>query len=260
MLSLALGGRTRLCDSWTRRELLQVGGLGTLGLTLPGMLRAEAAGLVGGKKRAKSVIMIYNRGAPSHIALWDMKPNAPAEVRGEFKPIDTNVPGIRISELLPRLAKQADKYAIVRSVHHRQAQHNSGMYNTIVGRAYPIDSTLINPSVNDYPSFGTLVGWLARKNGYSGALPPYVITPAPHCDSTVYITPGQYGGMLGREHDPFVLNGDPNKRDFKVQSLEPVAGITVDRMRGRQNLLRSVDQTARAFENAAIRDLDTAQE
>lgn len=259
MISLALGGKTRLCDSWTRRELLQVGGLGTLGLTLPGMLRAEAAGARTGRGKAKSVILIYNCGAPSHIDLWDMKPDAPAEVRGEFKPIPTNVSGIQVSELMPKLAKQADKYAIVRSVHHTQNQHNSGMYYTIVGRPYPVDSTLINPSRNDYPSFGTLVGWLARKNGYTAALPPYVITPAPHCDSTVYITPGQYGGMLGRQYDPFVLNSDPNAKNFKIQSLDPVAGLTVERLKGRQGLLRSVDNTARAFEDGAMRDLDEAQ-
>src|SRR5437016_5226563 len=101
MISLALGGRTRLCDSWTRREVLRVGGLSALGLTLPDWLRAEAAGAVAGRRRAKSVILIFNCGAPSHIDLWDPKPDAPAEVRGPFKPIPTNVAGIRVSELMP---------------------------------------------------------------------------------------------------------------------------------------------------------------
>lgn len=259
MISLLQNGATRLCDSWSRREVLHAGALGALGMSLPGLFRAEAAGAATLKPRAKSVILIYNCGAPSHLDLWDMKPNAPAEVRGEFKPIKTNVPGIQISELLPELAKRADRYSIVRSVHHTQGAHNAGMYYTIVGRPYRVDSTLINPTPTDYPSFGTLVGWLARRDGYRAALPPYVITPAPHCDSTVYITPGQYGGMLGREYDPFVLNADPNKKDFKVPNLEPVAGVTLDRMRGRQNLLRSVDQAARCFEDGAIRDLDAAQ-
>ncbi|MCE3245482.1 MAG: hypothetical protein K0S72_1610, partial [Arthrobacter sp.] len=229
MISLQKRGLTRLCDSWTRREVLRVGGLSSLGLSLADWNRAEAAGAVGRKPRAKSVILIFNCGGPSHIDLWDMKPNAPSEVRGEFKPIKTNVPGIEISELMPRLAKLADKYAIVRSVHHQQTQHNTGMYWSIVGRPYPIDSTLINPSRNDYPSFGTLCGWLAQRDGYQGSLPPYVITPSPHCDSTVYITPGQYGGMLGNRFDPFVLNGDPNRADFKLPSLEPLPGVSVDR-------------------------------
>src|SRR5207248_3102624 len=91
--------------------------------------------------KAKSVILIFNCGAPSHTDLWDMKPDAPEEVRGIFKPIRTNVAGIEVSELMPRLAKQADKYAIVRTVNHRQTQHNTGMYWSIVGRPYRIDST-----------------------------------------------------------------------------------------------------------------------
>ncbi len=181
----------------TRRQFLHASGLGALSLFWADWLRASAAGPGTDKQQAKSVILIFNCGAPSHIDLWDPKPHAPDNVRGEFKPIATNVPGIRVSELLPRLAQQADKYAIVRTVHHRHLNHNTGMYWSIVGRPYPIDSTLINPSRTDYPSFGTLVGWLARRDGYSGPLPPYVITPLPHCDSMAYITPGQFGGCLG---------------------------------------------------------------
>lgn len=260
MLSVRLSGKTQLCDSWTRREVLRVGGLSALGFTLADWNRAATAGATASRPKAKSVILIFNCGGPSHIDLWDMKPDAPAEIRGEFKPIPTNVSGIRISELMPRLAKMADKYAIIRSVHHNQSQHNTGMYWSTVGRPYAIDSTLINPSRNDYPSFGTLVGWLAQQNGYNGALPPYVITPFPHCDSTVYITPGQYGGMLGNRYDPFVLNSDPNKSNFKLPSLEPVAGVTIDRMRKRQSLLENLDVGIRAMENQAMRDLDLAQQ
>src|SRR5689334_11084139 len=98
MISIECGGKTRLCDSWTRREVLRVGGLSALGLSLGGWNRAEAAGAVSGRGKAKSVILIFNCGAPSHIDLWDPKPDAPAEVRGEFKPIGTNVPGIQVSE------------------------------------------------------------------------------------------------------------------------------------------------------------------
>src|SRR5438477_11315690 len=126
MISIESGGKTRLCDSWTRREVLRVGGLGALGLSLVDWCRAEAAGAVSGRGKAKSVILIFNRGAPSHIDLWDMKPDAPSDIRGEFKPIKTNVPGIEISELLPNLAKRGDRYAIVRSVGHSQGAHNAG--------------------------------------------------------------------------------------------------------------------------------------
>jgi len=259
MISIQVPGRTRLCDSWTRREVLRAGSVGALGLSLADSCRAEAAGAAGGGK-AKSVILIFNCGAPSHIDLWDMKPDAPSDIRGEFKPIRTNVPGIDISELLPNLAKRADRYAIVRSVNHSHGAHNAGMYWSIVGRPYRMDSTLINPAHSDYPSFGTLVGWLAQQGGYDRALPPYAITPAPHCDSTVYITPGQYGGMLGSRYDPFVLNSDPNSKSFKVPNIEPAAGITVERMGKRRTLLQAVDQSVAGLDEQSMRDLSAAQQ
>ena len=207
-----------------RREFLSRSGLSGLGLFLANSLGRNVAAETAGK--AKSVILIFNCGAPSHIDLWDLKPRATDTVRGPYKPIATSAPGIEISELLPRLAKHAHRFSIVRSVHHSHGSHNSGMHWSIVGRPYPMDSTLINPSRNDIPSFGTLTGWLARRDGYSGALPPYVITPAPHCDSTVYLTPGQLGGCLGASHDPFVLNADPNAANFSVPNLGAVEGIT----------------------------------
>src|SRR5215218_9958032 len=165
----------------SRRPVLQAGAAAALGLFWNGWLRAEAVRPAAGK--AKSVILIFNSGAPSHIDLWDPKPAAPETVRGPFQPIATTVPGIRVTRLLPNLAKQAHRYAVVRTVHHSHTQHNSGMHWSIVGRPYRIDNTLINPSRADLPGFGTLVGWLARRDGSSSALPPYVITPAPHCDS-----------------------------------------------------------------------------
>ena len=150
-----------------------------------------------GTGKTKSVILIFNCGGPSHIDLWDPKPAAGDTIKGEFAPISTSVSGIQVSELLPRMAERMNQLAIVRTVHHMQGSHNAGMYNSIVGRKYSTDSTLINPAPTDYPSVGTLVGWLAQRDGFSKTVPPYVITPYPHCDSTVYITPGQYGGCLG---------------------------------------------------------------
>jgi hypothetical protein len=208
----------------------------------------------GGK--AKSVILIFNCGAPSHIDLWDMKPEATDTVRGEFKPIATNVPGIQVSELMPRIAERVDKLAIVRSVHHTQSSHNSGMYYSVVGRPYRIDSTLINPSPTDYPSFGTLVGWLAQRDGYSGAVPPYVITPEPHCDSKVYITPGQFGGCLGSKYDPFVLSADPNAADFKVRNLRLNEELTVERLSERGKLLGRLGASTRPVPSPMAAEYD----
>jgi uncharacterized protein (DUF1501 family) len=206
--------------------------------------------------KAKSVVMIFNCGGPSHLDLWDPKPAATDSVRGPFQTIDTNVPGMQVTELIPGLARRTDKLAIVRSVHHSHSGHNSGMYWSIVGRPYKRDDTLMNPAPSDYPSFGTLVGWLAQRDGYSGAVPPYVITPYPHCDSTVYITPGQFGGCLGVKFDPFVLDADPNAADFRVRDLGMEPGMTFDRLRERMGLVDQFGGSARRLPSAIGADLD----
>jgi hypothetical protein len=240
----------------TRRQFLQTTGLGALGLFWANWCRASETQAASRQAKAKSVILIFNCGAPSHTDLWDMKPHAPENIRGQFKPIATNVPGIQISELMPKLARQADRLAIVRSVHHTQTQHNTGMYYSIVGKPYRLDSTLINPSRTDYPSFGTLVGWLARRDGYSSPLPPYVITPFPHCDSTVYITPGQYGGCLGARFDPLVLNADPNVPNFRVPNLSLSEDLSAVRLQERQSLLGHLDEHTGFGSAARFADLD----
>lgn len=240
-----------------RRRFLSRSGLSGLGVLWANSLGRCVAGATTGK--AKSVILIFNCGAPSHIDLWDLKPHATDTVRGPYKPIATSASGIEISELLPRLAKHAHRFSIVRSVHHSHGGHNSGMYWSIVGRPYPMDSTLINPSRNDIPSFGTLTGWLARRDGYSGALPPYVITPAPHCDSTVYLTPGQLGGCLGASHDPLVLNADPNAAKFSVPNLGAVEGISSQRQDNRRLLLDQIQQHCQPITASNSQDLDINQ-
>ncbi|MCC6510748.1 MAG: DUF1501 domain-containing protein, partial [Pirellulaceae bacterium] len=222
-----------------RRSWLAGSGAAVMSLCSAWARTAVAAPTRSGK--AKSVILIFNCGAPSHIDLWDPKPHAGSDIRGEFSTIGTNVTGVHISELLPRMAQRMDKVALVRSVHHKQSSHNAGMYWATAGRPYPIDSTLINPSRTDIPCFGTLAGWLALRDGFTGDVPPYVITPAPHCDSKAYITPGQYGGCLGPRFDPFVLNDDPNAKGFKVRNLgldESV--ISADKLRDRLELLKGL--------------------
>lgn len=236
-----------------RRSFL---GGGALGLFCANWLRAAE---VASSSRPKSVILIFNCGAPSHIDLWDPKPKAPSDIRGLFQPIATRVPGIEISELMPHVAEHADKIAVVRSVHHGHSQHNPGMYWSIVGRPYRIDSTLINPSRSDYPCFGTLVGWLAERDGYSGALPPYVITPQPHCDSLQYITPGQFGSCLGARFDPLVLNSDPNKKDFAVRGLKPVEHVGPERLRERRELLSNLGARGQRVFDERARDLEVNQ-
>ena len=206
--------------------------------------------------KAKSVILIFNGGAPSHIDLWDPKPDAADDVRGPFSPIKTNIAGIQISELLPRMAKRMDKVALIRSVHHQHSSHNGGMHWATVGRPYSVDSTLINPSRADLPCFGTLIGWLAQRDGFSRNVPPYVITPFPHCDSKVYITPGQYGGCLGAQFDPFVLDDDPNDPAFKVRNLSLEAGMSPLRFRERLGLLQELAVSSPKIATARTSELD----
>ena len=206
--------------------------------------------------KAKSVILIFNGGAPSHIDLWDPKPDAADDVRGPFSPIKSNIAGIQISELLPRMAKRMDKVALIRSVHHQHSSHNGGMHWATVGRPYSVDSTLINPSRADLPCFGTLIGWLAQRDGFSRNVPPYVITPFPHCDSKVYITPGQYGGCLGSQFDPFVLDDDPNDPAFKVRNLSLEAGMSPLRFRERLGLLQELAVSSPKIATARTSELD----
>ncbi|MEI7702060.1 MAG: DUF1501 domain-containing protein [Planctomycetia bacterium] len=205
--------------------------------------------------KAKSVILIFNCGAPSHTDLWDMKPLAPAEIRGEFRPIETSVSGIEISELLPRLATRMKDLSIIRSVHHNHGGHNSGMYWSTVGKPYRIDSTLINPSRADIPCFGTLVSWLAQRDGYTGSVPPYVITPFPHCDSTKYLTPGQFGGCLGSRFDPFVLNADPAAKGFQVPGLRLDKAMDSERLTSRILLLDHMEQRGQKIVTTGIEEL-----
>ncbi len=247
----------------SRRQALLAGavGLGAVELGAFGQfagrwLQAAATQPAALSARPKSVILIFNCGAPSHLDLWDPKPNATDTVRGPFHTISTNVPGIQVSELLPRMATRADKLAIVRTLHHQHTQHNSGMYWSIVGRPYRIDNTLINPSRADHPSFGTLVGWLSQRESQRNGAPPYVITPSPHCDSFQYITPGQFGGCLGPRFDPFVVNADPNAKQFKVPNLGRLIEVPAERLADRRHLLSQLER-ASAADCTASRDYQT---
>jgi len=229
--------------SSSRRRFLQAS-TGTIAAFWSALANAPAQADAA-KAKAKSVILIFNCGGPSHIDLWDPKPNAGDAIRGPFQPIATKAPGIHISELLPRMAERMDKLAVLRTMHHSQAAHNAGMYWSTVGRPYPRDDTRITPAGTDYPSFGTLAGWLAQRDGYTGAVPPYVITPFPHCDSTVFLTPGQYGGCLGVRYDPFVVDANPNDDNFKVRNLRLEDTLTHERLQNRLDLLKTFDAPAR---------------
>ncbi len=245
------GGPTR---PFNRRQALWSGACATWTTLLSRWAVANPAPSAA-RARAKAVILIFNSGAPSHIDLWDPKPQANADIRGPFSTIATRTPGVFVSELLPELAARTDRLAILRCVSHRHAAHNAGMHWSIVGRPYKRDDTLINPSRTDIPCIGTLTGWLANRDGYSGAMPPYVITPRPHNDGP-YVTPGQFGGCLGPRFDPLVLNADPNAANFSLPGLDAVAELDSARLADRRSILSQLDRHRRFGDLESFDELD----
>jgi hypothetical protein len=215
----------------TRRRWLQVGGLSTIGLTLPRLLQARDQGRDGA---VRSCVLFLLHGGPSQLDIWDMKPGAPAEVRGEFRPIDTSVPGIQITELLPLLAAQAHRFSIVRSMTHSALNHNAATYLVTTGNLPPREQIAFTPTDNDFPHLGAqaTLGLSLR-----GPVPTAVSLPDPIGDGP-YPCPGQNGGFLGASYAPFTIDGDPNGDSFEVQGLQEVA--EQPRSESRQALLNSV--------------------
>jgi Protein of unknown function (DUF1501) len=225
-----------------RRRLLQIGGLGSLGLTLPHLLRAEAASAP--TPTIRSCILIFFYGGPSHIDTFDMKPNAPAEVRGQFSSISTCVPGIRVCELLPRTARLIDRLAIIRSMHHPMTNHNAAAFTTLCGRN-PLkgDLELLGNDRNDPPCYGaTLSANLPERPG----LPAFVALP--HVMYNVVQLPGQVAGFLGSAHDAFQVNADPSAVDFQLGELDLPGEISLARLDDRAILLKTLDDRRRRAE------------
>jgi len=221
-----------------RREFLQVGALGAIGLSWPQLLAAKAAGAVAKPKEDRSCIMIFNLGGPSHVDLWDMKPNAAREVRGPFKPIRTKSPDIDISEILPLHAKIADKFSLVRSVHHGGAAvHDAGWQILQTGRRFT--------GGIQTPHAGAVVSYL---RGRKTDLPPFVVLPELMARGGGNLPNGQAGGFLGKAHDPFALMADPSKQDFKVPDLLPPDQIGARRLERRRKMRDIVEQTFTDFE------------
>ncbi len=214
----------------SRRSFLQVGSLALGGMTLPGLLRLRQAGAQSSAGRKKSVILIWQAGGPSHIDMYDLKPDAPAEVRGEFKPIDTNVAGIRIGEHLPRQAKIMDKLAILRSATHTNAGHGMGAQWMLTGYQPTIE---VNDNI--YPSCGSVA---AKMNGPNEpGLPAYVNLPR-----SLNLGKAAY---LGASFNPFAPDNDPNTDGFQVRNLKLPGKVPADRLSRRKELLDSLDTVRR---------------
>jgi hypothetical protein len=230
-----------------RREILRAGSLGLFGMSLGEMLGgrsliASEANLTTPKTfgRAKACILLFMWGGPSQLETWDMKPDAPAEIRGEFKPTSTKVPGIHICEHFPELAKRTDKLAIVRSVTHTDVNHLTGTHYLLTGQTPPASGELRA----QWPHIGSV---LAKVRGSSSALPPSIaMRPKVPGDVPRFVeeSQGQKAGWLGPIYDPFIIDEDPSQSDYRVGSLALHADTPDARMQKRAELLASLDQLA----------------
>jgi hypothetical protein len=221
-----------------RRELLRVGAVGFAGLTLPQLLAADETSRLSGPARADSLIIIFLNGGPSHLDMWDMKPEAPAEVRGEFQPISSSLPGVVVSEHLPGLAQHMHRCTLVRSMHHSvNNAHAAAVYVALTGHDRGELGGGARPT--DRPSPGSVC---ARLRPTPGEVVPYVALP--------YVTkegaggppqPGFFGGILGPGFDPLWILKDPNAVDFSVPEFTLRSDVSIERLTARADLLTSLN-------------------
>ncbi|MCA9107835.1 MAG: DUF1501 domain-containing protein [Planctomycetales bacterium] len=239
MLSLIGRGKTVTCDGATRRDFMQVGALGAIGLGLPQFMAAKAAGAVKDDDDDRACIMIFNLGAPSQLDTFDMKPEAPVEIRGPFQPIATRGE-FQLSEILPRHAEVADKFSLVRSCHHTGAAvHDAGWQMLQTGR-------LFTGGINT-PHAGSVVSYL---RGRKTDLPAHVVLPERMGRGGGNLPNGQAGGFLGKAHDPFELSADPSQANFQVPDLLPPENIGPVRIDRRRRMRDAIDRTLGHFENS----------
>src|SRR5262245_50837632 len=212
MFRLDLGSTGRYCDGLSRRSFLQLGVAGMAGVSLPGVLRAKAESQKTLARKDTSVILIWLDGGPGHMDLYDLKPDAPAEYRGIWKPIRTRVPGFDVSELFPRQARVTDKFSIIRSLHHDTGDHFAAGHRMLTAKDLGVSGA---NTPQKFPGIGAVV---SREAGpRHPGMPAYVAVPYA---ASIGLNPGYFGGhLLGANHNPFATGGDPNAPSFKVQNL-----------------------------------------
>jgi hypothetical protein len=235
---------TRLCDGLTRRDWLRVGSLSAFGLSLPSLLASRQtahASIVPSGGKAKSCIVVFLLGGPPQHETWDPKPDAPAEVRGEFKPISSAAPGLTVGELMPRTALLTKHIAVLRAMSSNDNAHSSSGYWMLTGVPHtPMNSENAKPGApNDWPCMGAVVKKLRPERG---GLAAAITLPEDIWNTGRLPWPGQDGGWLGRRSDPWLLLCDPNKPDFEVSGLESSAELPALRVDRRRSLLAAVNQ------------------
>src|SRR5437762_2013224 len=239
MIKLDAEKPVHFCDGMKRRDFLHAGSLAFLGLGLSDWVTLKALGAVP-EEKDMNCIMLFLVGGPSQVDTFDMKPNAPAEIRGPYRPIKTSADGIQICEVFPRTAKHADKYALIRSVYHTAAAvHDTGHQMMQTGRLFQ--------GGIEYPHIGCV---LAKLRGPKGDVPPHVLMPHPIGNTGGNMPHGQTAGFLGKTFDPFVLNADPSDPNFKVPDLLPPDYLSALRVDRRRNWREMIDRTVSKFETS----------
>jgi hypothetical protein len=229
----------------TRRRLLQIGGLGLVGLNLPSFLAASGAN--GGRRaRARSVIFLHQFGGPSHLDSFDMKPDALAAVRGDYRAVATSAPGIFICDRLPHMGSVMNKVTLVRTVHHEMRNHNSAGYYSLTGFAPPTDDQRLRDSRELFPAYGSVVDRFAPS---APGVPTFVSYP--HVIRDGSITPGQHASFLGQSYDPFFISQDPSLPDFRLPELSLPDNLTPQRLENRREVMQLIDQQTEVLENSA---------
>jgi hypothetical protein len=233
------------CAGVSRRDFLQLGLGGAVGLGFADALRWRASAAEGGAAPGLrpggkvNCILVWMDGGPSHYETFDPKPDAPAEIRGEFKAIPTRVPGIRFSECVPRLAGVADKFTVVRSIHHKDPNHGGGNHYMMTGMPTPVP-VACGAFVTFHPSFGSMVSY---ERGLRNGLPAYVSMPE--------VSRSGGPNFLGGQHAPFVIDGSPNAKGFRVRDVVLPADLAEGRAGSRERLRRSLDSWTRYTDKLA---------
>jgi len=247
MFRLDADRAVEFCDGLRRRDFLHAGALTALGLSLTDWFGLRAQGATDGVKDVNCIFLMLV-GGPSQLDTFDMKPNAPVEIRGPYKPIKTNVPGIEISENFPRTAKHADKFSLIRGMYHTAAAvHDTGHQMMQTGRLFQ--------GGMEHPHMGCV---LSKLKGPQGDVPPHVMLPRTIGNTGGNMPHGQNAGYLGKSFDPFVLNADPSDPNFRVPDLLPPDYLTALRVDRRRNWREMVDRSVSEFETSQdARLLDT---
>jgi hypothetical protein len=276
---LTIRGRSRRCCSGlTRRELLQIGGAGLFGLSLPQLWAAEAI-MPARSPRAKSVLFVFLYGGPSQLETFDMKPDAASTIRGPFQPIAARTPDLRICEHLPRLAAASDQFCVIRTVNHPQNDHNG---THIIQTGHPLPpanrgAANVDATDKDWPAFGSVIDYLDRRSSdsRSQAFPGYVYLPKRLGHFAGYDINGQYAGWLGHAYDamatdirkrnatdnPYFRDCTDDELDFRLGGLDPLPDLTLDRFGRRESLLEQFDSQRRTLEQSpAVRDFNSVRE